>query len=394
MAGKLGNGAYWYDTRSGNFVSSSQFGSTLPGWVRAFNDQHFVDRFFGKAWQRLQPEPNYVAATRDDYSFEGSLPGDGKQFPHILNGGVSAPAEPFYASFEATPFANDLLGDLARNAIDLESLGQRQDTDVLSISFSATDLIGHTFGPYSQESQDAMLRLDQTIARLLQYINEKIRLENCLVVVTGDHGASPIPEFLKERGQAAGLDAGRIDPKAFKTLLNTAMSSRLGNGDWIASFAPPNLYLNFAEIDKQKYRQPEVEALAAKLSRSIPGVADAYTAAQFYSNQLPSGPNADLVRRSYYPGRSGELYVMVKPNYIWSGQAVGSSHGSAYAYDTQVPLILAGPGVTPGRFGTDCSPADIAPTICALLNMQMPPLVEGRILQEALSSSVSTGFDR
>ncbi|HEY9793054.1 MAG TPA: alkaline phosphatase family protein, partial [Candidatus Obscuribacterales bacterium] len=387
LAGKLGNGAYWFDARTGNFVSSSQFGTSLPAWVKTFNDQHYPDRFFGKAWQRLLPETAYTASTRDDFPYEASPPGDGRQFPHVLTGGMTAPSEPFYTSFEATPFANDLLADLARVAFEQEALGQHGDPDMLCISFSATDHVGHAFGPNSQEAEDTFLRLDQTLGKLLQIIDQKVGLNNCLVVVSGDHGVSPIPELLKEHGQAQGIDAGRIDPKAFRTLLNSAMSSRLGHGDWIAAFDPPNLYLNFNEIDKQKYRQPEVEALAAKLAHGIAGVAEVYTAAQFYADQLPSSPWAPAAKRSYYWGRSGELYVVAKPNYIWSGLSFGTSHGSPYAYDQQVPLMLMGAGVAAGRYAAECSPADIAPTVCALLNMQMPPLCEGRVLHEALNPS-------
>jgi predicted AlkP superfamily pyrophosphatase or phosphodiesterase len=385
LAGKMGNGAIWFDQRSGNFVSSSQFGTNLPSWLRSFNDQHLPDQFFGKAWQRLLPESSYGSASRDDDPYKGSFAGDGRQFPHILNGGASAPSEPFYETFQETPFANDLLGDLAISAMNQESLGQRNDTDLLAVSFSANDSVGHIFGPDSQEAEDTFLRLDQTITRLLQHVDGKVGLSNCLVIITGDHGTAAVPEHLKERAMQT-MDAGRIDPKSFKTLLNSALSSRLGKGDWISSFVPPNLYLNLSEVDKQKYRQPEVEALTAKLARSIPGVSEVYTAAQFYSNQLPSGPLTELVKHDYYWGRSGELIVVPKPNYIWSGFAYGTNHGTPYAYDRQVPLLMAGPGINPGRYTLDCSPADIAPTICSLLNLPLPPLCEGRALNEMLGT--------
>jgi predicted AlkP superfamily pyrophosphatase or phosphodiesterase len=382
LAGKLANGAYWWDTRAGVFVSSSQFGSTLPNWIRAFNEQHYADRFFGKVWQRLLPENAYAASARDDYAYEGSLPGDGRQFPHVLTGGVGSPSQPFYEAFSVSPFANDMLADLARTAIEQEALGMHTDPDVLFLSFSSTDKCSHLFGTQSQETEDMMLRLDQTLAGLFQYIDRKIGLNNCVVAITGDHGATPLPEYVKERGQL--IDAGRIDPGNFKNVLNSALSARLGQGDWISSFTPPNLYLNLAEIDRQKYRQPEVEALAAKLAHAIPGVSEAYTAAQFYGNQLPNGPYTEAVRRSWYWGRSGELYILTKPGYIWSGRSTGSSHGSVYAYDQQVPLMLMGAGIRAGKCHADASPADIAPTMCALLNIQMPPLAEGRVLNEAL----------
>jgi predicted AlkP superfamily pyrophosphatase or phosphodiesterase len=384
LAGKLGNGAFWWDTRTGSFVSSSQYGGVLPGWVSKFNDKHYADQFFGKAWQRLLPESEYGSSNRDDYQHEGALPGDGRNFPHVITGGASSPNEAFYTAFVHTPFANQMLADLGREAIEAESLGQHTDPDVLAISFSTPDYAGHLFGQQSQELQDIMLRLDQTIGGLLKYIDGKVGMKNTLVIVTGDHGAAPVPEFVRERGHSRGLDSGRIDPNAFKTLLDSALDSRLGPGDWITAFSNPNLYLNLAEIDRQKYRQPEVEALAAKLARSIPGIAEAYTANQLFTNQMPNGPFESSVRRAYFWGRSGELFVIPKPGYIFSSGSAGTSHGSPYGYDQQVPLIMTGASVQAGKYGQEASPADIAPTVSSILNIPMPPLSEGRVLQEAL----------
>jgi predicted AlkP superfamily pyrophosphatase or phosphodiesterase len=198
LAGRLGNNALWWDDRTGSFVSSSQFGAAVPNWVRAFNDRHYADSYFGKPWQRLLPENLYSASTRDDYTYERSLPGDGRQFPHVITGGASSPNEQFYSTFTMTPFANQMLADLAKEAIDKESLGQRGDVDFLGVSFSATDYLGHAYGPYSQEVQDMFLRLDQSLASLFQYVDQRVGLDKTLIVLTGDHGVMPIPEFLKE----------------------------------------------------------------------------------------------------------------------------------------------------------------------------------------------------
>jgi predicted AlkP superfamily pyrophosphatase or phosphodiesterase len=381
LAGRLANEAFWFDTKTGNFVSSSQYGHELPFWSKTFNDQHFADRYFGKPWQRLLPENQYTSSTRDDYPWEHPIAGDGRQFPHVITGGVGSPGEAYYNAFEMTPWANQLVADFAREAVEHENLGDHTDPDFLGVSFSAGDYLGHSFGPYSQEVEDLVLRLDQTLASFFQYLDQKVGLDKCLIVFTADHGAMPIPEWLKEKG----MDAGRIDPKSFKNLLNVALSSRLGQDEWIEAFEPPNLYLNLDAVDKQKYRQPDVEALAAKLARSVPGVGEVYTAVQFFLNQLPSGPNTDFVRKNYYGARSGELYVVTKPGYIFMADSAGTNHGSPYAYDSQVPLILYGAGVTGGRYGADCSPADIAPTIAALTGIQVPSLCEGRVLSEAVA---------
>ncbi len=380
LAGNLANSAFWWDMHSGNFVSGSQYGNQLPGWATSFNERHYADQYFGQSWQKLLPETEYNASTRDNYTHERAFPGDGKEFPHVISGGAQGPNESFYAAFSATPWSNQMLIDFAKEAIDQESLGARGETDFLGISFSASDYLGHAFGPYSHEMEDLIARLDQTLGSFLNGVDQKIGLNNCVIVLTSDHGVSAIPEFLKERG----LDAGRIDPKSLKTTLDSNLDSRLGQEDWISSFTPPNLYLNLNAIDKLKYRQPDVEAVAAKICRQIPGIASVFTAFQFFSNQVPLSPYAEAAKKNYYWGRSGELYIVPKSGYIFGSEPSGTSHGSTHMYDSQVPLIIAGPGVKSGIYSQSASPNDIAPTISAILNITQPSLCEGRVLNEAL----------
>ena len=380
LAGRMANGAFWFDNRTGNFVTSSQFGTTLPGWVKSFNDRHYADGYFGKPWQRLLPENLYNASTKDDFIYERAIPGDGRQFPHVITGGASSAGEQFYGVFQMTPWANQMLADFARDAIDKEALGTHSDPDMLGISFSATDFLGHSFGPNSQEMEDMILRLDQTLASLFQNIDQKIGMDKCVVVLTGDHGVSPIPEFLKDKG----LDAGRLDPKSLKSLLESALDQKLGADDWISSFQPPNLYFNRNTIAKQKVHKQDVEDIAAQAAESVPGVGEVYTAYQFFMNQMPPSPNIDMVKRSYFTSRSGDVYITPRNGYIFSSEPTGTSHGSPYRYDAQVPLILMGPTIRSGRYAQDSTPADIAATVSAILNIGTPSLCEGRALSEAM----------
>jgi predicted AlkP superfamily pyrophosphatase or phosphodiesterase len=377
LAGHTSNGSFWWDKHTGAFIGSSQ----VPGWVGGFNSQRFADKFVGKPWQRLLPEAQYAGSERDDYPYERSIPGDGKQFPHSLNGSGDA----FYNAFAMTPWSNDMLAEFGKAAIDNESLGQHGDPDLLAISFSAGEELGQAFGPNSHEMQDLCLRLDQSIASLLAHVDQKVGLSNCLVVFTSDHGVSPIPEYLKEKG----LEGGRIDPRVFKNLLNSALATKLGPGDWIESFEPPNLYLNASTIQKNKYRQPDVEALAAKLSHSVPGISEAYAAFQFYTNQLPNGSLLEAVRKSYYLGRSGELYIVPKPGFIFDAEITGTQSGSPYNYDCHVPLILMGTSIQGGRYGRRVSPADVSATIAAVLGIDPPSLCEGHVLTECVSTRPS-----
>lgn len=381
LGGALANYALWFDTRTGGMVSSSQYGSDLPGWVKTFNDQHYADKYFGKPWQRSLPESEYTASTRDDYPHETMLQGDGRQFPHVITGGATAPGEAYYNRFVMTPFANQMIGDLARDAIEREYLGQHPETDLLAVSFSAGDYLNSAFGPYSQEAEDLVIKLDQTLSTLFQHVDRRVGLNNCLIVFTAAHSTLPIPEFLKERR----LNAGRIDPKSFMTLLDSALDSRLGPDDWIEAFEPPNLYLNFEAMDKQKIRQPDLEGLAASLARTIAGIQEVVASHQLLLNQVPSSALTDAIRKSYYWKRSGELFVVPRPGFVFSSQTSGTASGSPYGYDTQVPLIMYGASVRGGRYTETVSPTDIAPTIAAVLGIEAPSLCEGSALSQALA---------
>jgi arylsulfatase A-like enzyme len=383
MAGKLANGAYWWDTRTGSFVSSSPLGRELPTWAKTFNEQHYSERYFGKPWQRLSNEADYSSSTRDDYPHERTLPGDGTQFPHVITGGAASPTEGFYANFAITPWANEMLVDFAKSAIAGENLGTHTDPDLLSINFSSTESLTNFFGPNSEEAQDMVMRLDQNLAGLLKYVDQRVGLTNCLIVFTADHGVSAIPELLRERG----FDAGRIDPKSLESVLNNTLAARLGKGDWVKSFEPPNLYLNLQTIDSMKYRQPDVEALAAKSARSVTGVGEVYTAAQFFLNEMPNGPLAQTVRQSYYWGRSGELVILPKPGYVLTSETAGTASGSPFSYDAQVPLVLYGSGIRAGRYSHTANPADLAPTLASLLEIDTPSSSEGRALAEAFAQA-------
>ena len=176
LAGRLATNAFFFDPRTGNFVGGSQYGKELPGWVQAFNDRHYANQYANTPWQRLLPETQYSASVQDDYSYERVIPGDGRQFPHALNSSIPDKSESFYRNFAMTPFANQMLCDLAREAIDRENLGQHADTDLLAVSFSAGESLGQSFGPYSQEVEDLSLRLDLSLSSLLQHLNQKVGL--------------------------------------------------------------------------------------------------------------------------------------------------------------------------------------------------------------------------
>ncbi len=379
LGGRLANNAFWLDSKSGNMVTSSKYSKALPAWASAFNDQHYAEKYMGKPWQRLLPENQYAASTKDDYPYERTAVGDGKIFPHVIQAG--AQGQDYCEQFSMTPFANQMVIDFAREAVDKEFLGQHPDTDLLIVGLNAGEKLTQAFGPYSQETEDLVLRMDQNLASLFQMLNEKVGFNKTMIVFTASHGCPLIPEFAKERG----MDGGRIDPKVFTTFLDSKLDSTLGHEDWIEAFEPPNLYLNLDAIDRQKLRQPDVEALVSRVAHSVPGIGEVFTAWQLYTNQPPNSPQSSKVRRSYYFGRSGELFVSPKSGYVFLGESTGTGYGSPFSYDSQVPLLLFGNGIKGGKHGADVSPSDIAATIAALIGIEAPSLSEGTPLSEVVS---------
>ena len=208
-AGRHANAAYWFSWTSGTMVSSTYYFNQLPAWVTAFNNAKPADKYFGTKWERLLPESEYtkrVGADNPSWENVPSTWNDTNSFPHTITGGATSPNRSFYTALDYSPFTNDILLSFAQQAIVNEQLGQDDDTDVLTVSFSANDYVGHRFGPYSQEVMDVTLRTDRTIATLLDFVDARVGLANTLIALTADHGVAPIPEH----AAALGLGGGRI----------------------------------------------------------------------------------------------------------------------------------------------------------------------------------------
>lgn len=374
--GKLGDHAFWWDSHSGNFASTVRFGKEFPGWAKTFNEQHYSEQYFGKTWQPLTP----VTSSPVHDMYEKSVSASDKNYAYMINNSSLSIGEGFYGQFIGTPWSNQMLFDFAQASIEQESLGKHNSPDLLAINFSSFETVGKNYGTYSQESQDLVLRFDQSLADFLKFLDKKTGLANCLIVFTACHGAPSSPELMR----AQGLEAGVVDAKTFREQLNAALSSHLGNANWIEAFEPPNLYLNLSTIDHHNYHQPDVEKLAANLGHSILGTGEIYSAFQLFMNQLPNGPLIESMRKSYFWGRSGELYVLPKPEFVFTSETDTTASGSPYSYDTQVPLIICGSAIKAGSYASTSNPADIAPTVANILNICSPSVSEGRVLREAL----------
>jgi predicted AlkP superfamily pyrophosphatase or phosphodiesterase len=377
-AGKHPNGAYWFDLNTGNLVSSTYYFNDLPEWAKKFNKEIRPDRFFGKRWEKLLPESAYQRSTADDAPYEKFSAGN--KFPYLINGGEEVAGQRFYTQFQYTPFANDYLVDFAKAAVEGEQLGADDTTDLLTVSFSSNDLIGHAYGPYSQEVQDITLRTDRTLAEFFNYLDRKIGLDRVLIALTADHGVAPVPAHAQQFGLG-----GTVEPKSVIEAVQNALNKSFGEEKWILDFYNGNVYFDEAAIERRKLNVEEVERVASQAVVKIEGVAECFTRSQILSGRLPQTRISRSVANGFHSHRNGNLVVVPQP-FFFIAEGITTTHGAPYTYDTHVPLIFYGAGIAPGTYHSDASPADIAPTLATLLKIEIPSNCMGRILSEAIKA--------
>ncbi|HVF24139.1 MAG TPA: alkaline phosphatase family protein [Pyrinomonadaceae bacterium] len=399
--GRHANAAYWFSIITGRMVSSTYYFNELPAWVQSFNNTKPADKYFGAKWERLVSENEYVKRAGPDsppWEKVANAGGDTNAFPHIITGGDKTPGRGFYWALDYTPFSNELLLSFAQQAIIEEHLGQDDDTDVLTVSFSANDYVGHRYGPYSQEVMDVTLRVDRQIAQLLDFVQSRVGLSNTLIAFTADHGVSPIPEH----AAALGLGGGRMKTADVLNGLSTAISAHYNPkgkspdpsadyilrfydaGTWREWFLNGNVYFNYAALKRDGIELEEISQVVAVAAQKIPGVARCFTRAQLLRSAASiTDPVERRVLHGFHPARSGDVVIIAEP-YKYLGDTITATHGSPYSYDTHVPLIIMGAGITAGRYFEPASPADIAPTLSALLRITAPTSATGRVLLEAI----------
>ncbi len=372
--GQKPNGAYWYSAFDGTFITSDYYFKELPAWVKAFNTKNRPDKYFALTWERTGKVDVYTRAQTENLSLQRSPLGN--KFPYVMNVGEAKPSQKFYSAFEYSPFASDHLADFAKAAIEAEHLGEDQFTDLLSVSFSSPDLIGHSFGPDSQEIVDTYIRLDQTVGELLNFIDRKVGLANTVIAVSADHGVSPVPEYVK----SAGFDAERISRNKLLEVVTKTLNEKFGEGKWIQDFVNDQIYLDPKVIALHKATQSDAERVAGEAALTIPGMVNYFTRTQITEGNMPSTPTAKRVINGFNRNRSGDVWVVTRPFYFISEGTLPTTHGSAYNYDTHVPVIFWGKGIQKGRYSMACAPSDIAPTLASLLGVEMPNNRVGQVL--------------
>ncbi len=372
-AGHSANAAYWYDDKNGKWISSTQYMDVLPGWVHSFNSKMLPDTYMAGEWTTLLPANKYTQSTADYQVYEGNIKGDTSVvFPHKLN---KVAAKYKYEAFKTTPFATSFTFDFAKTAIENEALGSNTETDFLAISISSTDYIGHAFGPNSIEAQDAFLRLDKDVAAFLQYLDTKIGKGNYLLFLTADHGAAHVPKFLKGNN----IPAGEKDDAEIEKMLNQKVEAKLGIANAVARVMNYQVYLGDAASEK---REEIVKYIITELKSMDSVIADAVELDELAEATLPE-PIKTRIINGYNPHRSGDIQFIYKPGYF-DGWGKGTTHGVWNPYDAHIPLLWFGWGVKAGKLYRETYMTDIAPTLAAMLQVQMPNGCVGQVIPELI----------
>jgi hypothetical protein len=374
--GKKPDACYWIDGATGQAITSTYYRDHLEDWVTAFNKEKRADRWFGKDWLRLRTDIDY-----EKYSGPDDAPGEslgysnaiqGRTFPHPMDGGLKQPGKTYYELLYASPFGNELLLDLVDRAVDAEKLGAHETPDLLCVSFSCTDPVGHAWGPDSQEVLDGVLRADLIVKGLLDLLDAKVGKGRYVLVLSADHGVCPLPEASRKQGR----DAGRIPATALKTgaedFLQKTFGKKDDGGQAIEKVLEQYVYLNRAWLKGHDLDQSRVEAALAKWFTQQRGIQAAYTRTELTKEMPADDVIGQKVKRSFYPERSGDVVIVPKPYYLITDRLTGTTHGSPHPYDTLVPLLVYGPGVRAGVRGDAVTPQAAVPILAHMLRIKPP----------------------
>lgn len=379
MAGHAGK-AFWFSKKNGQFVSSTYYYDQYPQWVTDWNQQKRADQYAGQSWELLQERSRYVYRNADDRPYETSLPGYGRVFPHPFG---PKDGKLFYTLLTLSPVGDDLTLEFTKTLMENEHLGQDAVTDYLSVSFSATDYVGHIFGIASLESEDNLLRLDRTLADLLAYVDKTVGLKNTLIVLSADHGAPEAPEYMA----SLGMNVNRLAPSTYDaTPALQALKKRFGIGqDLIKRYAHPYIYLDHQIMREKGLDAAEVERALAEELMKFDGIALAVPSSDIRQGQLPEAPMIEQIRRNFHPQRSGDIYLVQEPYwFLYSEESIAlcTIHGSPWRYDTYVPIIFAGADIEAQQIHRRVHPVDIAVTLSARVGAKPPSGAAGQSLPE------------
>ncbi len=371
-AGHLGD-AYWFDSETGNFITSSYYQEELPGWVNDLNNRGLADEYRKQTWSLALAPEKYTASGPDESPYEGGLM-DKTTFPYQLSETSG------YWIIPTTPFGNTIVTEGAKAAVTGENLGKQDDPDFLAISFSSTDYIGHNFGPNSMEVEDTYIRLDRELASLFAFLDDEVGAGEYVVFLTSDHGVADVPKRLMDLHVSAGYLRENLSGK-----INDFLDQKYEHTDWVRSVSNSQVFLNRDKISAAGFDLETVCKEVALQLLMIEGVSETYTFEDMVHTPFNAGGTSGALRRGFNQKRSGDVLYALEPNWLQSGSDTGTSHGTIYNYDTHVPVLWYGKNIPAGSTSRRYEITDITPTLAMILNLMLPDGSTGIPMTEVLS---------
>lgn len=371
-AGHLADAAYWYDGSSNSWVSSSYYMQQLPAWVTEFNSKNLAAEYLSKGWDMFLQPAAYKNSTADNVSWEGIASGEtAPVFPHRYTDITNT------EKIKTTPMGNTFTAEFALAALKEEGMGKDKITDFLALSFSSTDYVGHRYGNYAIETEDTYIRLDRELEKLFNQLDAEIGAGNYLVFLTADHGVATSPAYSKH----LRLPSGGFDESTLKTKLDSVLHAAFGNKPWILAYTNQSIYLNDSVLAAEKISVEEIYIPLNSWLMNQNGVANVLISSEISSASVPEKAKERFIN-GFYKKRSGDIYIQYEPNWMDTYSPTGTTHGSHYSYDTHVPLLWYGWGITPGSTNRNIAITDIAATVAALLHIPQPNGCIGNAISE------------
>lgn len=381
MAGHAGK-AFWFSKAAGEFVTSDYYYDAYPEWVDAWNQRGLPQSFSGLSWELLNPVDTYLFANSNDKGYKPDFAGFGSTFPHPVG---DLDGKYYTTLLTLSPFGDKLTADFAKTLIDAEDLGDDDVTDFLAVSFSVTDYVGHFFGPSSLEAEDNLLQLDRTLADLFAYVDTEVGLENTLIVLSSDHGAPEAPGYLA----SINMPGAYVTPDEWNSApAIERIKKRFGIvGALFEGYDHPYLTLAEDVRDNPDIDRVALETAIADELVAFEGVAYAVPSSRLREGSLPDNALMRAVSNNYHPDRSGDIYIVFQPEWFindMDGLSVTVTHGSPWRYDTYVPILFAGSGISPRKVSRRVHTIDVALTLSIIAGTRPPSGATGEVLLEVV----------
>ncbi|HJP63750.1 MAG TPA: alkaline phosphatase PafA [Mucilaginibacter sp.] len=375
-AGHTANAAYWFEDKSGNWITSTYYMNDLPQWVKDFNAQKLPETYLKSDWTPVYPLDTYIQSTPDVNRYEGKFKGTDTPSMPVK---TSALYKNNLGLVRATPYGNTMTLDLAIAAINNEKLGQNDVTDFLAVSFSSTDYVGHQFGPNSVEIEDTYLRLDRDFASFFTFLDAKLGKGNYTVFLTADHGAAHNPNFLNDHN----IPAGMWDENKVRAGLNKYLTDKYKLDNLVLSLGNYQVNFNYKDIRYAKLDEEALKKDCIDFLMQQEGVAFAVDMAKAQTANIPDELRSRIIN-GYNVAHSGTVQIILQPGWYAAYSKTGTTHGTWNPYDAHIPLVFMGWGIQHGHLNRETHMTDIAPTVAALLHIQAPNGCIGKPIAEAM----------